>query len=365
METDTLLSLIQRSYRPEEYPALDHQIRLWQKERPLSGLRILDATPVFRNTLVKYQALQAAGARLSVGLSDCIACDPEIVDRIRANGIPVVAPSDRGRMAFDLILDCAGVFAEWVSTYGFVELTRSGVPRYAHSAKPVYIADSGRIKRIETMLGTGESYFRAMAQFGYTTWKDRRFVLFGSGKVGSGIALYAHRHGARISIVTEPESLQPAIRSLAEEIIDCRDSAAVGAAVRAAYAIVMATGHKEAFQQSCPAEAWQQSEALMANMGVEDEFGPELPPERVLNGKKTLNFTLEEPTHLKYIDATLALHNEGALYLATHPEARGLMAPGPETEERLLQISISKGIAGEEIALLLSNTTEQRESIRP
>ena len=56
---------------------------------------------------------------------------------------------------------------------------------------------------------------------------------------------------------------------------------------------------------------------------------------------------------------------EGALYLATHPEARGLMAPGPETEERLLQISISKGIAGEEIALLLSNTTEQRESIRP
>ena len=184
METDSLLSLIQRSYRPEEYPALDHQIRLWQKERPLSGLRILDATPVFRNTLVKYQALQAAGARLSVGLSDCIACDPEIVDRIRANGIPVVAPSDRGRMAFDLILDCAGVFAEWVSTYGFVELTRSGMYHYRECRQPVFLADDGRIKVIETGLGTGDGFRRGMAHAGDGDFKGRRIVLFGCGGKG-------------------------------------------------------------------------------------------------------------------------------------------------------------------------------------
>lgn len=365
METDSLLALIQRAYRPEEYPALHHQTDRWQKERPLSGLRILDATPIFRNTLVKYRALQASGAILSVGLSDAIACDPQIVGRIRANGIPVVRPSDRERQAFDLILDCAGAFAAWDPAYGFVELTRSGVPCYARSAKPVYVADGGRIKRIETMLGTGESYFRTMAQLGYTEWKDRRLVVFGSGKVGSGIVLYAHRHDARISIVTEPESLSPAIGELAAEVIDCHNAAAVGAAVRRAYAVVTATGHKGAFQESCPAEAWRSSGALMANMGVEDEYGPELPPERVLNGKKTLNFILEEPTHLKYIDATLALHNEGALYLAMHPEARGLMAPEAETEERLLQVSIREGVAGEEIALLLSSIQEPPEPVVP
>ena len=221
------------------------------------------------------------------------------------------------------------------------------------------MADSGRIKRIETMLGTGESYFRAMAQFGYAKWKDRRLVVFGSGKVGSGIVLYAHRHGARISIVTEPQTLSAAIRKLADEVIDCRDASAVGHAVREAYAVVTATGHKGAFQECCPEEAWRRSEALMANMGVEDEFGPGIPPERVLNEKKTLNFILEEPTHLKYIDATLALHNEGALCLATRPEARGLLAPAPETENRLLQVSIREGVAGEEIAQLLEHTPER------
>lgn len=53
--------------------------------------------------------------------------------------------------------------------------------------------------------------------------------------------------------------------------------------------------------------------ALIANMGVEDEFGPEVPAERVLNAKSPLNFVLEEPTHLKYIDPTMALDNYGAL----------------------------------------------------
>ena len=43
-------------------------------------------------------------------------------------------------------------------------------------------------------------------------------------------------------------------------------------------------------------------------MGVEDEYGPNVPASRVLAEKKPLNFILEEPTHLKYIDASLALH---------------------------------------------------------
>ena len=291
---------------------------------------------------------------LSVGISDGIAYDPEIIRRIQSEKIPVVHASAQVHEAFDLILDCAGSFADWDAELGYVELTRSGVARYTRSLKPVYVADSGRIKRIETMLGTGESYFRAMIQSGYTDWKGRRLVIFGSGKVGSGIALYAHRLGARIRFITEPDSITPSIRRLADEIIDCHEPAAVGQAVRSAYAIVTATGHKHVFQKSCPAEAWQQSNALMANMGVEDEFGPELPPDRILNQKRTLNFTLEEPTHLKYIDATMALHNEGALYLATHPDAQGLMDPDPETEDRLLQISITQGIAGKEIAWLLS-----------
>ena len=50
-------------------------------------------------------------------------------------------------------------------------------------------------------------------------------------------------------------------------------------------------------------------------MGVEDEYGETFPADRVLNGKRPLNFLLEEPTQLRYIDATFALHRA----LAEHP----------------------------------------------
>ena len=120
-------------------------------------------------------------------------------------------------MAFDLILDCAGVFAEWIPTYGFVELTRSGVPRYAHSAKPVYIADSGRIKRIETMLGTGRELFPGHGAVRIYDVEGSPVRSIRQRKGRQRDRPVCHRHGARISIVTEPESLQPAIRSLAEK----------------------------------------------------------------------------------------------------------------------------------------------------
>ncbi len=354
MNIEPIIDLIHKHYRPEEYPTLHAQIELWRQTRPLAGYRLLDATPLYRNTLVKHLALLAAGAELSIGLSDAIQHDPAIAELIRTAGLLLLHASSSKPHAFDLILDCAGAFSRWPASIGYVELTRSGVAQYADSTQPVYVADSGRIKHIETLLGTGESYFRAMAQLGYHDWKDRSVVIFGSGKVGSGLILYAHRAGARITAVTDPATLTPSIHAYVNEVIDYRDPVSIGQAVRTAYAIITATGHPSVFQQGCPTEDWQASAALMANMGVEDEFGPAIPPERVLNRKETLNFILEEPTHLKYIDATMALHNEGALYLLNHPEAHGLINPDPETEERLLHISCAQGIAGDEIALLLS-----------
>ena len=87
METDSLLSLIQRSYRPEEYPALDHQIRLWQRA-PVVGAA--DSGCHARISATRWSNTRPAGCRSplvgrTVGLHRL---RPEIVDRIRANGIP-------------------------------------------------------------------------------------------------------------------------------------------------------------------------------------------------------------------------------------------------------------------------------------
>ena len=344
--------LITSTYREDEYPVSLYQTREWSRTLPLKGLTLLDATPVFRNTLVKHRALIAAGAELITGISDVMPRDEKIVDLLRSSGIRVMHPED-APVAVDIILDCAAAFSSWQPRIGFVELTRSGVEKFSHVAdKPVFLADNGRIKRIETCLGTGESYYRAMKQLGYDEWKDRKLVVFGSGKVGTGIIMYAHKLGARVTVVTDPASIAEQITSFATDIIDYRDTPKVAQAVKDAYAVVTATGVAHALEGNCPAEALLHSPALLANMGVEDEYGPSIPAERVLMQKTTLNFILDEPTHLKYIDATMALHNEGALYLTTHPEARGLIEPQPEMEEHLLNICRLNGCISDELDLI-------------
>ena len=339
-------------YNENEYPTLSYQCKKWETSRPLKGLTVLDATPVYRNTLTKYIPLIMAGAELSVGISDMMPHDPQITEFLRSIGIPVIHAKEARELIFDLILDSAGAFAEAQTKIGYVELTRSGVEKYEHSGKPVFVADNGKIKQIETCLGTGESYFRAMKSLGYDDWNGKTLAVFGSGKVGTGIITYASKLNARTIVITDPTTLNGLARKNAGTIIDFRDTTAIGEAVRQAYAVVTATGIRHALEQNCSAETFMGTSALLANMGVEDEYGNTVPDEKVLCHKSTLNFILEEPTHLKYIETTMSLHNEGAVYLAAQKESslkNGLLVPPPETEEELLNIVRKNGVIRNEL----------------
>ena len=123
-------------------------------------------------------------------------------------------------------------------------------------------------------------------------------------------------------------------------------------AVKEAYAIVTATGVPGAVQKSCSPKVVISSNAILANMGVEDEFGPDSPAERVLNGKATINFSLEEPTHLRYIETTFALQNAGLEWLIVHPDAHGIVTPPDTLEEQLLDIVRKEGSIGPELKLI-------------
>ena len=227
------------------------------------------------------------------------------------------------------------------------------MPHYKNPAHPVFIADAGRIKRIETCLGTGESFYRAMAQLGFKDWTGKNLVIFGSGKVGTGLITYAHQLGARISVVTEPSTISARLKTLTDVTwIAFNDKAAVEKAVAAAHAVVTATGVAGAATYAADARAYTESRALLANMGVEDEYGPGVPASRVLEGKRPLNFILTEPTLMKYIDATMALHNAGALWLTGHPEARGVIDPPAELEAAILADTRAGGLLGEELDLI-------------
>jgi adenosylhomocysteinase len=303
-----------------------------------------------------------------------------------------------------------------------VELTRSGVQYYKNAQKPVYVADSGIVKRIETSLGTGDGYFRALEKLGFDAaenasgagFEGKKLVVFGSGKVGSGIALQGVRRGCAVSVVTDLKrfaNLENATSSAQSEnamgsarssagstaggecansmpagdfsavleqngvnVVDCHDYAAVSALIENADFVVTATGVKNALAAPELTATLLSTSAILANMGVEDEYGEAIPAEKVLNAKGPLNFILEEPTHLKYIDTSLALHAALAELLvqesksatlgeratldkatenAAISDAVGLRFPPQELEQRLLSIAIQNGVIGPEICGML------------
>ena len=344
--------IIASHYKECEYPVCIVQSREWGTSRPLEGLTVLDATPCFRNSLVKYRALIAAGANFVLGLADGYPHDKNIAQLLADNGIKIVHSTEQQSLNVDVILDCAASFSHWKARLGVVELTRSGVPKYAGTKQPVFVADGGAIKKIETCLGTGDGYYRAMRHLGYSDWQGKKLVIFGSGKVGSGLLVYAVRHGAQATVVTQPQSVTPKVRQLAAEIIDCANVDAVVTAVSQAYAVVTATGVAGALAHPALSQALINSSAILANMGVEDEYGPDMPAARVLNNKMVLNFMLDEPTHLKYIDATMALHNEGIIYLLSHPDAARLINPPVAVEERILDITRRNGCITAELNMI-------------
>lgn len=348
MLIDLLYDELKMVYRPEEYPALAEQIQIWRVERPLAGRKIFDATPVFRNTMMKYVALLAAGADLTVGYGRGIPFDERVLEKLRTFGV-TVADDEALRRDYDVVLDCAGVNADVRAAYGYVELTRSGAERYHDSAQPVFFADAGRIKEIETALGTGDGFRRGMAHFGFDDFAGKRIVVFGCGKVGSGVVMYAALGGAEVTVVDDAARVVPPFGA---SIVDLGDRAGIEAAVREAWCVVCATGKRGALSGLFDLNLLSGGDAIIANMGVEDEFGPEIPAERVLNAKEPLNFVLEEPTHLKYIDPTMALDNYGALEILGGRVAPGLNTPSAALEEKILATVRAGGVIAPELGFL-------------
>lgn len=336
-----LYDFIRQFYDPSEFPALAKQAERWQLTRPLAGRRIYDATPVFRNTLVKYYALQCAGAEVTAAVGENLPCDKDICRMLKNFNIRL-ADTAANSEKYDVVADCAGTSRHVVSTCGYVELTRSGLDYYENWHQPVFSADSGVLKKLETVLGTGEGFLRAMRQLGYNDFCNRNIVIFGGGKVGRGVAHYAQRAGAKVTVIDLQEVNLPENISF----VNGNDPAAVLQKIADAWCVVSVTGCAGALAPW--SRALNDSPALIANMGVEDEFGSLLPESRVLNRKQPLNFILEEPTMLKYIDATMALNNYGIVKLLS-----GTLAPGINFPEAALERSIvadireSGAIAGE------------------
>lgn len=340
---DNILEYTSKRYSVAEYPVLAAQLSFWQESKPFQGLRILDGTPLYSNTLLKYLPLLAGGANLTVGISSKIPYDPQLPQLLKQWNIPVVENAKSGE--YDCILDCGGAYAELSPHLGSVELTRSGFYHYVNFSKPVILVDDSRIKTVETCLGTGDGFMRGMAKLGYTDWNGRNVVIFGYGKVGRGVAYYCHRAGALVTAVDNQEV------SMADYVhpVDKNDHNAIQNAVKQAWCVVTATGIAGAMRGNGAAQEIIQGKQLVAAIGIEDEWGDELPLTRRLANGKTINFMLDEPTQVKYIDPTMALSNAAALELCKGTYPMGINRIDKNIENIYWNLLIENSLIKDEI----------------
>lgn len=332
---EKLLRYLLEYYQLSDFPAVAAQINAWQRTLPLAGMKILDGTPVFRNTMSKYCALLAAGAEVTVTWSDKLPHDEKICALLPEFGISVLPPGSKPAN-FDLIADCAGFLAGVPAKYGHVELTRSGLYAYENAPYPVFSADSGRLKKLETILGTGDGFIRAMEKL-HLPVAQQKILIFGGGKVGFGIAAKTIAAGAEVT-VADPCSvvLPPGCR-----FIDSSDHRALQSEISNADIIITVTGIAGALAQW--AEIAANSRARIISMSPEDEFGAAMPAERMVAAKQPVNFLLDEPTHLRYIDATFALNNLGLFKLKQKLLPPGISVPQADDEEEIFRTILADG----------------------
>ena len=342
-------------YEDREYPSLRAQTERFRAERPFAGKALLDCTPLFANTLLKHVALLAGGAELTVGVSERIPHDPEIVRFLDGIGVPLLRDAASAARPFDVILDCDGSQAGRVPRVGVCELTRSGIYHYATSRFPVVLVDDSRIKEIETSIGTGDGFMRAMRKFGHTDWAGRKVVIFGCGKVGRGVAYRCTRAGASVTVVDRTDGGIPFERVHAEKVVDCRDLTAVRSAVDGCDFVVTATGVRGAMKgYGLGPILRERGEIVVAAIGIEDEWLDDLDRARIVNNGEAVNFALDEPTLLRYIDPTMALSNQSAADLLAGAFTRpGICPPSAESERMCLDPVLACGLIAEEIQCVI------------
>ena len=337
-QLDKVLDHIKQiGYSPEkDYPCLFEQYHRFLESKPQIGKRILHATPLFSNVIPKLLPLMASGAELVVSSPPNISMDEATVQFLQDLGVTCPAAVDSSER-FDFVLDCTGSYSHLSINIGAVELTKSGRDYYSNTQHACVLVDDSKIKLIEDMLGTSDGLIRALNQLDYT-FQNKNITLFGYGKVGKGVYLRLKNEGAHVNLV---DIALPS--DSIESFILASDKEAVQNKSQESDFIITATGVRQMIEKNYDISYFK-SGPILVNIGAEDEYGPSFSEREVLNKKAPVNFILDEPTQLKYLDATFALHNEGTMQLLEESLLPGIHKPRSIDEEKFLAISEKAGI---------------------
>lgn len=306
----------------EDLPLLRALIARYADEGPFAGARVATSHILVRNSLVVVEALVAGGAEVLL----CDAFRSPVAETLWAEladfDVPVL-PAAEAAGAADLFLDVNAVLGRMRTPQAAAEVTRTGVYHYEKIACAVVSADDCRAKRIEGFFGTGEAFLRAWRQLRPDDpLEGKRVLQFGYGKIGRGVAHQTRKAGLEVTVA----DVGPAARAQAGqdgfETLAALPNPALEKALKDADIVIAVTGRPGVLGASLPAEWLRAGDAVLVNLGAEDEYGPEFGDDEILGGKGVpLNFHLAQPTLNRYVDAPLAAHLLALEALLTDPDA--------------------------------------------
>jgi adenosylhomocysteinase len=220
------------------------------EERPFASMTLAVRIHVEAKTAVLIRALKQGGAAV-VAMGNQGTTDDAIADVLRADGIDVFGSradtkhdieDSLDRLAErepQIVLDNGAELIErLVSTtkppVGATEETTSGAFRLRrHLAGsvtfPVIVINDSPLKAIvENKHGVGQSVVQVIQQTTNILVHRKRFIVFGYGWCGRGIALYARANGADVAVVEPDEikALEASIDGFA--VVDSSDAASDG-----------------------------------------------------------------------------------------------------------------------------------------
>lgn len=353
------------SIHEDEKKCMEYLYKQWKDTKPLKNSKILINIHFTHSTLMLPLIFLSAGAELHMTCSNELVCHQDIKEIITDLGI-YRAPDDilknPQKHNYDVIIDCGGCFAQTLKpSVGFVELTHVDESCYRDVPCRVVSVDNSFIKFIETSYGTGDGFVRAIeAQYqgNNQSYHDRKFMVFGYGKVGEGICLCLEKSGVKkedIIVIEINEFLinnarqkgfqsfsliqqKDEILRLLETDINCA---------------VTATGIQNSISDFFNEHDFNNTEYLV-NMGTYDEWGEKFKNDRVLNNKRPFNFVLSYPTKVLYLDPIFALLACATLDIINDPPSSNtiLQPPALETQKKILDVWLQNNPLRKDVEIL-------------
>ncbi len=358
-----------------------HQLEKgWAQRQPLKGKIILVNIHLTRITLALITALLESGAWVEVTVSPELVIHQNTLQPLLAAQIPFYStiPDEKKQNYYDIVYDCCAGMNEIIPNNGMVKLTKTDPALYQHTTFPIITVDSSQTKEIETGLGTGDSFVRVIHHLAQQSiaamvlnWKNltthmtypslylttllslinvdqlflrNKFMIFGFGKVGKGIASALESAGVpkknifMVDISSEAylDAMKQGYSGLLLDTHHPETIQRIKKILPEIWAVVTATGIEGAISRHFSQSDFDRV-ALLVNMSTGDDFGSRFTQERILNGKKPANFMLDFPTMVMYLDPIFTLFlKAGEALLKNSTLKPGLNPIAPEIDQAVL-----------------------------